>query len=125
MSSSSLIQLPFPPCIPCDVNCKLCSVMVSSAKVRGDLFWVDEVKKRMNTLQVNFTCGYTNAASVPLPIKQAMYLFPVFWFYHPIILSLNFTKDASGRGFVKERKNEEERLYLQRPIRQLVDAARR
>jgi len=30
-----------------------------------------------------------------------------------------------NHGFVKERKNEEERLYLQRPIRQLVDAARR
>jgi uncharacterized phiE125 gp8 family phage protein len=29
---------------------------------------------RMNTLQVNFTCGYANAAAVPLPIKQAMYM---------------------------------------------------
>lgn len=30
-----------------------------------------------------------------------------------------------NNGFVKERKNQEERLYLQRPIRQLVDIARR
>jgi len=30
-----------------------------------------------------------------------MYLFQVLWLYHPIILSLNFTKDASGRGLVK------------------------
>jgi hypothetical protein len=28
----------------------------------------------MNALQLNFTCGYTNAAAVPSPIKQAMYL---------------------------------------------------
>ena len=31
-----------------------------------------QIYDRMNALQVNFTCGYSNAASVPLPIKQAM-----------------------------------------------------
>ena len=31
-----------------------------------------QIYDRMNALQVNFTCGYANAASVPLPIKQAM-----------------------------------------------------
>lgn len=30
--------------------------------------------QRMNALQVNFVCGYANAASVPAPIKQAMYM---------------------------------------------------
>jgi len=29
---------------------------------------------RMNTLQLNFVCGYANAAAVPTPIKQAMYM---------------------------------------------------
>lgn len=31
------------------------------------------VYDRMNALQVNFTCGYSSAANVPQPIKQAMY----------------------------------------------------
>jgi uncharacterized phiE125 gp8 family phage protein len=35
---------------------------------------VPSVYDRMNALQVNFTCGYANAASVPQPIKQAMYM---------------------------------------------------
>lgn len=30
--------------------------------------------QRMNALQVNFVCGYANAAAVPNPIKQAMYM---------------------------------------------------
>lgn len=33
-----------------------------------------QVYDRMNALQVTFTCGYANAASVPTPIKQAMYM---------------------------------------------------
>jgi uncharacterized phiE125 gp8 family phage protein len=33
-----------------------------------------QIYDRMNALQVNFTCGYADAASVPLPIKQAMYM---------------------------------------------------
>lgn len=35
---------------------------------------IPKVKERFNAVQLNFTCGYTNAAAVPLPIKQAMYL---------------------------------------------------
>lgn len=34
---------------------------------------VPQVYDRMNALQVNFTCGYANAASVPQDIKAAMY----------------------------------------------------
>lgn len=49
-------------------------VDIYGSPARFRLINIPEVKKRMNTLQVNFTCGYTNAASVPLPIKQAMYL---------------------------------------------------
>ena len=41
---------------------------------RFRLINIPKTKQRMNALQVNFTCGYANAASVPLPIKQAMYL---------------------------------------------------
>ena len=33
---------------------------------------VPVVYDRMNALQVNFVCGYANAAAVPQPIKQAM-----------------------------------------------------
>ena len=35
---------------------------------------VPVVYDRMNALQVNFVCGYANAAAVPQPIKQAMYM---------------------------------------------------
>lgn len=35
---------------------------------------VPNVYDRMNALQVNFVCGYANAAAVPNPIKQAMYM---------------------------------------------------
>jgi len=35
---------------------------------------VPNVYDRMNALQLNFVCGYANAAAVPQPIKQAMYL---------------------------------------------------
>ena len=33
-----------------------------------------ECYDRLGTLQVNFTCGYANAGSVPQPIKLAMYM---------------------------------------------------
>ena len=33
---------------------------------------VPSVYDRMNALQLNFVCGYANAAAVPQPIKQAM-----------------------------------------------------
>jgi uncharacterized phiE125 gp8 family phage protein len=32
------------------------------------------VYDRMNALQLNFVCGYANAAAVPQPIKQALYM---------------------------------------------------
>lgn len=35
---------------------------------------IPTVYDRMGTLQVNFTCGYANAAAVPEPIIQAMYM---------------------------------------------------
>lgn len=35
---------------------------------------VPNVYDRMNALQLNFVCGYANAAAVPTPIKQAMYM---------------------------------------------------
>jgi uncharacterized phiE125 gp8 family phage protein len=47
---------------------------VYSTPGRFRLKVVPLVYDRMNALQVNFTCGYANAASVPQPIKQAMYM---------------------------------------------------
>jgi len=47
---------------------------VYSTPGRFRLKVVPFVYDRMNALQVNFTCGYANAASVPQPIKQAMYM---------------------------------------------------
>jgi len=41
---------------------------------RFRLITIPQCYKRMNTLQLNFVCGYANAAAVPEPIKQAMYL---------------------------------------------------
>ena len=35
---------------------------------------VPNVYDRMNALQLNFVCGYANAAAVPQPIKQALYM---------------------------------------------------
>jgi uncharacterized phiE125 gp8 family phage protein len=49
-------------------------VDIYGSPARFRLINVPKLKDRMNALQLNFTCGYTNAAAVPSPIKQAMYL---------------------------------------------------
>lgn len=46
---------------------------IYSSPPRFKLKTIPVVYDRMNTLQVNFTCGYSSAANVPEPIKQAMY----------------------------------------------------
>ena len=49
-------------------------VDIYGSPARFRLINVPKLKDRMNAMQLNFTCGYTNAAAVPSPIKQAMYL---------------------------------------------------
>jgi uncharacterized phiE125 gp8 family phage protein len=49
-------------------------VDIYGSPARFRLINLPKLKDRMNALQLNFTCGYTNAAAVPSPIKQAMYL---------------------------------------------------
>ena len=46
---------------------------IYSSPPRFKLKTIPVVYDRMNCLQVNFTCGYSSAANVPEPIKQAMY----------------------------------------------------
>lgn len=46
---------------------------IYSSPPRFKLKTIPVVYDRMNALQVNFTCGYSSAANVPEPIKQAMY----------------------------------------------------
>lgn len=63
-----------------DVNNTLQTLIASSweADIYGNparfrLKTIPKCYERMNALQVNFTCGYSNAASVPQDIKAAMY----------------------------------------------------
>jgi uncharacterized phiE125 gp8 family phage protein len=49
-------------------------VDIYGSPARFRLINVPKLKDRMNAMQLNFTCGYANAAAVPSPIKQAMYL---------------------------------------------------
>jgi uncharacterized phiE125 gp8 family phage protein len=64
-----------------DVNDTLQTLAASNYEVdiygspaRFRLKNIPQCFERMNTLQVNFTCGYANAAAVPSPIIQAMYM---------------------------------------------------
>ena len=47
---------------------------VYSTPARFRIKTMPQVYDRLNALQVNFNCGYANAAAVPTPIKQAMYM---------------------------------------------------